>query len=107
VELSTTVTENVDYMKPVHRSCLPRKLSKSQTMWHVIKNSLTIYQIRWLFQVYKIPWQFQVLQVWRNLDLSVWSEVQMTCIWSSWCHCHPNISCFITTQIGLTFLLPA
>jgi len=20
--------------------------------------------------------------------LSVWSEVQMTCIWSSWCHCH-------------------
>ena len=21
--------------------------------------------------------------------LSVWSEVQMTCIWSSWCHCHP------------------
>jgi len=21
--------------------------------------------------------------------LSVWSEVQMICIWSSWCHCHP------------------
>jgi len=21
--------------------------------------------------------------------LSVWIEVQMTCIWSSWCHCHP------------------
>jgi len=27
--------------------------------------------------------------------LSVWSEVQMICIWSSWCHCHPIISCFI------------
>jgi len=25
--------------------------------------------------------------------LSVWSEVQMICIWSSWCHCHPIISC--------------
>ena len=24
--------------------------------------------------------------------LSVWSEVQMTCVWSSWCHCHPVIS---------------
>jgi len=25
--------------------------------------------------------------------LSVWSELQMICIWSSWCHCHPIISC--------------
>ena len=24
--------------------------------------------------------------------LSVWSEVQMICIWSGWCHCHPIIS---------------
>ena len=24
--------------------------------------------------------------------LSVWSKVQMTCIWSSWCQCHPIIS---------------
>ena len=23
--------------------------------------------------------------------LSVWSEVQIVCIWSSWCHCHPKI----------------
>ena len=22
--------------------------------------------------------------------LSVWSEVQTICIWSSWCHCHPS-----------------
>jgi len=38
--------------------------------------------------------------------LSVWSEVQMICIWSSWCHCHPIISCFTEIQIGLTFLVP-
>jgi len=25
--------------------------------------------------------------------LSVWSEVQMICIWSSWWHCHLIISC--------------
>jgi len=39
--------------------------------------------------------------------LSVWSKVQMVCIWSSWCHCHPIISCFIIIQICLTFLVPA
>ena len=22
--------------------------------------------------------------------LSVWSEVQIVCIWSTWCHCHPK-----------------
>ena len=27
--------------------------------------------------------------------LSVCSEVQIMCIRSSWCHCHPIISCFI------------
>ena len=30
-------------------------------------------------------WSDEVL-VW----LSVWSEVQIVCIWSSWCHCHPK-----------------
>jgi len=29
------------------------------------------------------------------------------CIWSSWCHCHPIISCFIKIRIGLTFMVPA
>jgi len=35
--------------------------------------------------------------------LSVWSEVQMICIWSSWCHCHPVISCSGKIQNGLPF----
>jgi len=35
--------------------------------------------------------------------LSVWSEVQMICIWSSWCHCHLTISCFIKIQNSLPF----
>jgi len=39
--------------------------------------------------------------------LSVWSEVQVICIWSSWCYYHPVISCFIKIQIALTFLVPA
>jgi len=28
------------------------------------------------------------------------------CKWF-WCHCHPIISCFITTPIPLVFLVPA
>jgi len=39
--------------------------------------------------------------------LSVWSEVQMIYIQSSWCHSHPIIFCFIEIQIGLIFLVPA
>jgi len=45
----------------------------------------------------------EVLAAW----LSVWSKVQMICIWTSWCHCYPIISCFIKIQNGLTFLVPA
>jgi len=39
--------------------------------------------------------------------LSVWIEVHMICIRSSWCYCHPVISHFIKIQIGLTFLVLA
>jgi len=39
--------------------------------------------------------------------LAWWSEVQMICIWSSSCHCHPITFCIIKIQIGLTFLVPA
>ena len=42
--------------------------------------------------------------------LSVWREVQIIwiiCTWSSCCHCHPVVSCFIKIQIGLTFLVLA
>jgi len=53
------------------------------------------------------------INLWKKLSgevlawLSVWSKLQMICIWSSWCHCHPIISCFIIKiQIGLTFLMP-
>jgi len=39
--------------------------------------------------------------------LSVRSEVQMICTWSSWCHCHPIISCSGKIQNSLPFWLPA
>ena len=34
--------------------------------------------------------------------LSVWDEMQMICIWSSWCHCQRIISYFIKIQNSLT-----
>jgi len=46
----------------------------------------------------------RVMRCWRG---SVWCNVQMICIWSSWCYCHSIISCFIKIQIGLTILVPA
>ena len=39
--------------------------------------------------------------------LSVWSEVQIICIWSGWCHCHPIVSYFVKVHDSLTFLMPA
>jgi len=35
--------------------------------------------------------------------LSVWSKVQMICLWSSRCHCHCIISCYNKIQNGLSF----
>jgi len=35
--------------------------------------------------------------------LSVWSEARIICIWSSWCHCLPIISCSSKIQNGLPF----
>ena len=41
---------------------------------------------------------------WGTAWLSLWSEVQMICIWSSWCHCHPIISWASKILNGLPFL---
>jgi len=49
--------------------------------------------------------QKRVMRCW--CSYFVCSKVQMTCIWSSWCHCHPIVSCFIKIQTGLTFFVPA
>jgi len=35
--------------------------------------------------------------------LSVWSEVQMICIWSSWCHCHPSSFVSLKSRMVLPF----
>jgi len=68
---------------------------------------LQCFDICWL-SIRKSIWPVKKLGdevlVW--LSAAVCSEVKMTCIRSSWCHCHPIISCFINIHIGLTFLVP-
>ena len=44
--------------------------------WFDIKKSIRLAKLEW----------------WVLVWLSVWSEVQIVCIWFSWCHCHPKTS---------------
>ena len=30
--------------------------------------------------------------------LSVWSEVQIVCVWSGWCHCHPKTPSYLASN---------
>ena len=46
-----------------------------------------------------------VMRCWHGYLSGLWSEVQMICIWSSWCHCHHITSCFIKIQTDLTFMV--
>jgi len=39
----------------------------------------------------------------KMVTVSVCSEKQMICIWSSWCHCHHIISCSSKIENGLPF----
>jgi len=39
--------------------------------------------------------------------LSAWNEMQIICTWSSWCHCHLIIPCFVKIRIGSTYMMPA
>ena len=43
---------------------------------------------------------------WKNWVICL-DQVQMACIWASWWHCHPIVSCFIKIQTGLTFVVLA
>jgi len=56
---------------------------------------LSVLRLCWL----DIRKGIQPVKNWVMKWLSVWSKVQMICMWSSWCHCHPIISCFIKILI--------
>jgi len=43
------------------------------------------------------PVKHWVMRCWHGYP-SIQNEVKMICMWSSWCHCHPINSCFITIQ---------
>ena len=70
------------------------------TVLHVSCSILIFRPLDIVLSVLWHCWFGDMKRIWpvKNLSaevlawLSVWSEVQMTCIWSSWCHCHPVIS---------------
>jgi len=74
------------------RSCTP--MIMPSVLWHC-----------WLSIMNSI-WPIKKLSDELLAWLSVWNEVQMICIWSSWCPCHLIISSFIKIKTGLTFLVP-
>ena len=53
-----------------------------------------------------LVWRQEDHVIWKNSYkliawLYLWSEVQIICIWSSWCHCHCFVSCF--TKWGMFY----
>ena len=48
-----------------------------------------------------------VMRCWHGYLSGARCKMQMICIWSSWCDCHPIVYSCIKIQLGLTFLLLA
>ena len=65
----------------------------------------SFHSITQIFLVQKFA--FRVLSDELLAWLSVWSDVHLISIWSSRCHYHPIISCFIKIQNCFTFLVSA
>ena len=68
----------------------------------------TKYTQKFTTQCYTISKQL----LYANIDrihrcISIWSDMQMICVWSSWCYCHHVISCVTEIHVGLVFLVPA
>jgi len=85
--------------------CVMRTQSTGKIFWlvRIRKWCTTAAQETWLVNVS----QCSSTVVW----LSVWSEVQIVCIWFSWCHCHPqtpsSLASFKSIPDWFTFLVPA
>jgi len=90
---NTTTHSSASHLKPTSQSTL--------------NNTINRFILHWLFKDKLVAFSALTLLVQCQEEhpelawLSVYSEVQMICIWSGWCLCHPIISCFIRN--GFTF----
>jgi len=66
-----------------HFCCIHHASFLRSVLWHY-----------WL-GIRKSVWPVKKLSDEMLARLSVWSMVQMICIWSSWYHCHPTVCCFV------------
>jgi len=83
-ELKDNEVSRIQFVSRLWRSCY---LQCFDTVVWLFKNSI---------------WPVENL-VMMCLWLFIWERVQMICIWSSWCHCHSIISCFVKIWNGLPF----
>ena len=91
----STTTKLVSSSRVLFISSVPRIAILSSVLWH-----------HWLSvrkSIRPVKYMSGEVLAW----LRVWREVQMICVWSSWCHCHSIISCFVKIHIDLTFLVLA
>jgi len=101
-------------VKSSSQTCLPQCFSCIHKLIYTCKHAMKtrrFYHWRTVLISPKIAIKWQCAKLWgptvSNNSMCYWSEVQMICIWSRWCHCHTIISCFIKIQNGSVFLVPA
>ena len=76
---------------------------------HLLKQYVVTFSTVMSFHYWHLVWHQEEHPTWKKLSdevlvwLSVWTEVQMICIWSGWCYYHPIISCFVKVQNGSPF----
>jgi len=63
----------------------------------VCYTSRICYHFLWAYWCFAVIFCYRYFLLWhcwlgvrKSMWLSVWSEVQIICIWSTWCRCHPN-----------------
>ena len=90
----TTIWDKIKRFSPVFRDFIKLKL----------KVTPSVHWCCWL-DCRKSIWPVKNLsdKVLAMAWSSVWSEVQMTCIWSSWCHCYPIMSASAKSRMVYPF----
>ena len=113
---------NIDSHTHLINTCISSHTHLILIRSFIFSHSFFWIPIQWLLWIFCMPWQVAVwpsvlCRCWlgamksirpvKNWVMRCWcgypSAARWFCIWSSWCHCHPDISCFIKIQIGLTF----
>jgi len=67
----------------------------------------TFLLVLWLSYLPSVLWHCWLVVRKNNRLVKILSDKVLAWLWSSWCHCHPIISCLIKIQNAFTFLVLA